>query len=266
MWCRMRWSGVAEVPWALALLAAAAFVAAEGHAQRSDDPAMQVIRSQGPGAFAISRTETTIGQFRRFVQASGWVTQAERRGGGQTYESGWQQRPGWVWHAPFGTPGADQEPVTHVTQEEARAYCRWAGMRLPTEAEWREAAYTERRNTPPAPFMSGRTYPYPSGERPHGAQCLADCGDTPRAVAHAVTTRGRGHAPVASHPAGVNGLFDMGANVWEWAEGPSGGEQPTLGGSWWYGAGAMHRDHRATKPADTAVVYIGFRCVRPIAG
>lgn len=258
---RTRWCPGAETLFLLTVATAGAAVAAQ---DRLPDPSAQVIRSSGAGAFAISRTETTIGQFRRFVQATGLQTQAERRGGGQTYEGGWQQRAGWVWHAPHGKPGADDEPVTHVTFDEARSYCRWAGMRLPTEAQWREAAYTERRAAPAAPFLTGRSYPYPTGERPLGAQCLADCGETPRAVAHAVTSRGRGHAPVAAHPAGVNGLFDMAANVWEWADGGPGPDQPTLGGSWWYGASAMHRDHRASKPADTAVVYIGFRCVKPL--
>ena len=52
--------------------------------------------------YSIARTETTVGQFRRFVQASGTVTRAEREGGGEVYESGWVRKPGWVWSAPFG--------------------------------------------------------------------------------------------------------------------------------------------------------------------
>ncbi len=221
------------------------------------DASMQPI-----GSFEIDRTEVTIGAFRAFVQATGTRTKAERDGGGLTYEAGWEKRPGWVWHSPYGTPGDDQEPAVHVTHGEAQAYCRWAGKRLPTETEWREAAYTERRERPTAPFVNGRRYPYPTGDSPQGANCLGECGASSRPVAHAISSRGRGHALVGTAMAGVNGLFDMGANVWEWADGGAGTEQPTLGGSWWYGASPMQRDHRATKPADMAVVYIGFRCAR----
>lgn len=209
----------------------------------------------------MDRTEVTIGAFRAFVQATGLVTEAEKAGGGQTYEGGWQRRPGWLWHAPYGQPGADDEPVTHVTQTEARAYCAWAGKRLPTESEWVAAAYTEQRPAPPPGWTRGKTYPYPTGDTPVGANCLGDCGDAAPAVPHAQTSRGRGHAPVGRTVPGVNGLFDMGGNVWEWVEAKSDSQVPTMGGSWWYGASAMHRQHRATKPADTAVVYIGFRCI-----
>lgn len=213
--------------------------------------------------FEIDRTEVTIGQFRRFVQATNTATQAERAGGGSTYEAGWQQRKGWVWHAPYGQPGADDEPVAHVTHAEAQAYCRWAGKRLPTDAEWSEAAYTERRAQPPAGFERGKTYRYPTGTNPQGANCLDDCGPM-QTVVHAVTSRGKGHAPAGSTRAGVNGLFDMGGDLWEWVDSGPGSEQRTRGGSWWYGAGPMQDCHRQGKPADTAVVYIGFRCARDL--
>lgn len=217
------------------------------------------------GGLEVDKTEVSVGQFRQFVQATGTRTVAERKGGGQTFERGWEQRRGWVWSAPYGQPAADNEPAVHVTFEEAQAFCRWAGKRLPTEAEWRLAAYTEQRAQPPAPFVRGQQYPYPTGNSPEGANCLGDCGNTVQPVAHAQTSRGGGHAAVGASRAGVNGLYDMGANVWEWAvssAGPNAAQQPTMGGSWWYGASNMHRDHRATKPRDTAVVYIGFRCVK----
>ncbi len=217
------------------------------------------------GTFEIDRTEVTIGQFRRYAQATGAVTQAERAGGGSTFEGGWVQRKGWTWQAPYGRPGGPQEPAVHVTFDEAQAFCRWAGKRLPTDAEWMEAAYTERRAVPPAGFTAGRTYPYPTGESPQGANCAEGCGD-PRTVLadpRQATSRGRGHAEAGSTRAGVNGLYEMAANAWEWTDdGAASAERPTRGGSWWYGPAQMHREHLQSKPRGTAVVYIGFRCAR----
>ncbi len=259
--CVMSGLQVAQKWGRCAVVALVGLIPAVGHmtvqANTGSSGTMQPI-----GRFEIDRTEVTIGAFRAFTQATGTRTKAEREGSSLSYEAGWEKRPGWSWHSPYGKPGADDEPAVHVTHGEAQAYCRWAGKRLPTEAEWREAAYTERRAQPTPPFEAGRTYAYPTGDSPQGANCLGDCGNTARPVAHAVTTRGRGHAPVGTTAMGVNGLFDMGANAWEWVDGGPGNEQPTLGGSWWYGAGPMHREHRATKPADMTVVYIGFRCAR----
>ncbi len=214
------------------------------------------------GAFSIDRTEVTIGQFRNHVQATGAVTRAERAGGGLVYGAGWERKPGWTWKAPFGGPASDDEPAVHVTFDEAAAYCRWAGKRLPTDAEWEEAAYTERRTAPPAPFERGRTYDYPTGGAPAGANCLDDCGPSPVVDRSAVLDRGRGSARAGTTKPGVNGLYDMGANVWEWTESGGAAEKRTRGGSWWYGAAQMHRAYRAFKPRDMAVVYIGFRCAR----
>ena len=229
---------------------------------------------QPVGRFDIARTETTIAQFRAFVAATGTVTAAEKRGGGEVYEAGWVQKPGWTWRAPFGAgpAPADDEPAVHVTWPEAAAFCRWVGGRLPTDAEWASAAYTEQREKPPAPFERGRRYSLPTGDTARGAQCLGDCGPeaATRAVRHgAALSRGAGHARTGRTPAGVNGLFDMGGNAWEWVDDAPGAgsvsgstERRTRGGSWWYGTAQMQAEHHQAKPADTAVVYIGFRCAR----
>lgn len=199
--------------------------------------------------FSIDRTEITIGQFARFVQATGLVTRAERDGGGQEYDGGWQRRAGWTWRAPDGQPDADPRlPAAHLTFGEAEAYCRWAGGRLPTAAEWQRAAYTELRPQPPAPFVRGTTYAQPTGPSPDGANTNGN-DPWPRA------------APAGATRAGVNGLHDMGANLWEWASDAQGGERRTMGGSWWYGPGQMRADVVAWKPADFTAVYIGARCV-----
>ena len=212
--------------------------------------------------FSIGRTEVTIGQFARFATATGLVTKAERAGGGLVYAAGWEQKVGWTWRTPYGRPGQDDEPAVHVTFDEAQAYCRWAGKRLPSEREWIEAAYTERRAAPPLPFERGRTYPYPTGDGPEGANCLGDCGETPAIDYSAVLERGRGHAKAGTTRPGVNGLYDTGANVWEWVDTEDRAQKGTRGGSWWYGAAQMRADYDASKPRNMAVVYIGFRCVK----
>ena len=246
----------------------AAVSAAPGAIRHDERTGIEWVALDG---FAIARTETTVGQFRRFAIATSLVTRAERDGGGSVFESGWTQKPGWSWATPFGAQyrPSDDEPAAHVTYDEAQAFCRWAGGQLPSDAQWTAAAYREQRPTPPAPFVSGRTYRFPTGDTPEGAQCLDDCGpaSAKRSVRHgAALSRGRGHAAVSQTPAGVNGLHDMGANLWEWVDDPPGqtgnAERLTRGGSWWYGSGPMQIDHRQSKPGNTAVVYIGFRCAQ----
>lgn len=206
------------------------------------------------GGLQIDRTEVTIGQFARHVQATGLRTRAEREGGGFEYVGGWQRRAGWTWQRPDGaTPVRDDLPAVHLTHAEAAGYCKWAGGRLPTAAEWRRAGFTELREAPPAPWVRGRTYAWTTGDSPAGAN-TSDPDPWPRA------------APATQTRAGVNGLHDMGANVWEWAHDARGEERQTLGGSWWYPAFQMKADVEAWKPADFYAVYIGFRCVYDARG
>jgi sulfatase modifying factor 1 len=214
--------------------------------------------------FMIDRTEVSIADFQRFATDTGFVSQAEHAGGGEVYGWGWEQKAGWIWKTPFGVQSSDQLPAVHLTYDEADSYCRWRGARLPTEDEWREAAYTERRSDPGPEFVTGKQYSYPTGDTSEGANCLSECGYRPPVSYSSLLNRGIGPAPVGSTKQGVNGLYDMGANVWEWVNSGEGDQKVTAGGSWWYEAFRMHRNDRATKPRGTAVVYIGFRCAQDI--
>lgn len=216
---------------------------------------------QRVGSLLVDRTEVTIEKFAEYVSVNGTSTEAEITGG-LVYDGGWKPMPGWYWKKPFGQDANPKLPAVHITFDEAQAYCRWSDKRLPTDSEWQNVAYTESRTPSVSPFKNGETYPYPTGLDPAGANCLNECGATTAIDHSAVLARGIGPAPVATSKVGVNGLFDMGANVWEWTDIDSDTQKGTRGGSWWYGSSPMQRDHRATKPRDMAVVYIGFRCVR----
>lgn len=199
------------------------------------------------GTFALDLTEVTIARFRAFARAAGLVTTAEREGGGFEFAGGWTRRPGWTYERPQGAAGADNEPAVHVTWEEAGAYCRSVGGRLPTMAEWRQAAYTETRAAPTDGFERGRTYTYPVGDQPDG-----------------MNNNRRAHVAVATTKRGVNGLFDMGANVWEWIADRRGDDALTAGGSWWYGPSQAQASGAQWKPAAFFAVYVGFRCAYDI--
>ena len=202
------------------------------------------VRINAQPAFSIDQTEVTIARFKTFVLAKDIKTKAERDGGGMEYDGGWQQRIGWTWQAPYGAPGAGNEPVVHVTWKEAQQFCTHAGGRLPTAKEWRTAAYKETRSNPTDGFRRGETYTYPVGNSPQGMN----------------NSRQR-HANVASTKRGVNGLYDMGANVWEWLADRRADDALTIGGSWWYSADMTLSSRAQYKPANFAAIYIGFRCV-----
>jgi sulfatase modifying factor 1 len=273
----------------------------------------QPVRSITISGFWMDRTEITNGQYREFVRDTGYVTVAERKpdprlfpgadpsllvAGAIVFEpppepvslrnhyAWWRYMPGANWQHPTGPSsdiqGKDDYPVTQIAWEDAEAYARWAGKRLPSEAEWEYAA---RGNQEGLSFVWGN-------ELTPSNQWHANVwqGDFPHQ-----NTLEDGHywmAPVAQYTPNPYGLYDMAGNVWEWCLdwympdyyanspsrnpfGPNQSYDPgepgvpkkiMRGGSylcsdlycegyrtWW----------RMKSAPDTAMSHTGFRCVKP---
>jgi formylglycine-generating enzyme required for sulfatase activity len=150
----------------------------------------------------------------------------------------------------------------HLNQKEAETICRYYGKRLPTDVEWTSAAFLEQRTNPPIGYVKGQRYPFPGGSTPAPSHCLNGCGDYKGLAPAGALNRGTGHVASKTTKPGVNGLYDMGGNVWEWTATEGSGGYITRGASWWYGPERQQESDVESKSADIAVVYIGFRCVK----
>lgn len=239
--------------------------------------------------FALARTEATIGQFRRFVEATGHQTRAERRGYSTVYDErrgNLVRRSGVDWrHDYTGAPAADDLPVLHVSARDAEAYVQWLSeqtgqsYRLPSEAEFEYAlrAGSERR----FPWGDADTPPANAGNFT-GARDRSPGG---RDWRNAFPGYGDGHwgpAPVASFSANAFGLHDMAGNVSEWVADcwhDSYRRAPADGGAWvnpgcrtrvlrggsWASSPAQTRSAwRLSADADTTNARLGFRVARGI--
>jgi len=164
--------------------------------------------------FWIGKYPATVAQYRRFCRT------CNRRMPGE---------PHWGWE--------DQHPVVRVTWTEAEMYCRWAGLRLPTEHEWEKAA----RGT------DGREYPWGDGE-PTEELCNFD-------------ENVRRPTEVGNYPAGASpyGCLDMAGNVWEWCD-EEGTSSVLRGGSCWDDSACVRCAHRLAASPHFWSLLNGFRC------
>jgi len=187
--------------------------------------------------FWMDTNDVTNEQFEKFVKATGYVTVAEiaptkeqfptappeNLVAGSTvftpttnavplndYYQWWRYVPGANWRHPTGPDsdikGKGNYPVVQIAYADAVAYAKWAGKRLPTEAEWEFAARGG---------LSGKTYAWGDELKP-GGKWMANIYEGQFPVKDTGEDGFAGLAPVGQFPPNGYGLYDMAGNVWQW--------------------------------------------------
>lgn len=187
--------------------------------------------------FWMDKTEVTNEQFERFVKATGYVTVAERTPRAEDFPGvptenlvagsivftpttapvplddffqWWRYEKGASWRKPegagSGTGGREKYPVVHISHDDAVAYAKWAGKRLPTEAEWEFASRGGK---------AGQLYAWGDELQPN-QKWMANIWQGKFPVKDTGEDGFAGIAPVAQFPPNPYGLYDMAGNVWEW--------------------------------------------------
>ncbi len=239
-------------------------------------------------AFALGRTEVTVAEFRRFVRATGHVTDAERLGNSSVYDEKngrIADAPGVSWRNDFlGGDAGDDHPVLHVSFDDATAYVRWLSertgraYRLPSEAEFEYA------------LRAGTTTRYWWGNGNPLRVVGNYTGDGDRSRTGRGWTRGFpryrdgffGPAPAATFAANAFGVHDMNGNVSEWVEdcwhdsylrapddgsawvNPGCARRVVRGGSWGSATEQFRSAYRTPSPPTVRSARIGFRVARDL--
>lgn len=240
--------------------------------------------------FALGQSEVSVAEFRRFVEATSYVTDAERGGSSATYdERGGRlvKRRGVDWRRDFrGSKARDADPVVHVSWNDAAAYARWLAdssgkaYRLPNEAEFEYAlrAGTQTR------YWWGDDAPDRVVANLTGSQ---DLSKGRHQWTNAFPNYGDGFwgpAPIRSYEANPFGLYDIDGNVSEWVEdcwhdsyrrapdtpmawvNAGCSARVVRGGSWGSAPEQSRSAYRVPTAADGVSARVGFRVARDLAG
>jgi sulfatase modifying factor 1 len=224
-------------------------------------------------SFRMDKYPVTVADFRRFIEATGYKTDAEKFGDCGVFDFNtlaWTLQPGANWQYPLGknnSRAADDHPVTQVSWNDATAYASWEGKRLPTEAEWEFAARCGGTNT--ARFSWGDQLVVNGKYRANvwqGSDLYVKQGDDGFTLT----------SPVGYYGETPCGLTDMGGNVWNWCAdeyklypGNDSPFQPNpelkviRGGSFFFdqnGENSFTTTGRAPNTAETSLFNTGFRC------
>ena len=228
--------------------------------------------------FFIDTSPVTVAQYRAFVEATGYATEAESFGDAgilnlDTYQ--WELVPGAYWAYPLGPDGPaaeDDHPVTQVSWNDAVAYATWKGHRLPTEIEWEHAA--RGAASAPNPYAWGDIL-YIKGQAKantwDGTFPFNNTGEDGFLLTSPVGVFGK--TPI--------GLTDMGGNVWEWTDSwyrsyqdrkaaftPNAqSERVQRGGSFLCHESYCHGyrvSARSHSTPETALFHVGFRTVKDL--
>lgn len=223
--------------------------------------------------FLLQATEVTNDQFAEFVAQTGYVTDAEKGMGSAQFsesETPWIMSSWWrldnssTWRTPDGLGShfkhKSSHPVVHVTLNDARAYAKWAGGRIPTEIEWEYAASLGLFD--PLDPESGMRAPDGS------PRANIWTGNSPN-----MNTQEDGYsgtAPVGCFMANRIGAYDMIGNVWEWTESHFGVPKPRYtikGGSFLCSPNYCRRYRAAARQGmeqNFSTAHLGFRIVKDI--
>jgi len=225
--------------------------------------------------FHIDKYPVSVSSFAEFIEASGHITEAEKFGDSGIFDitkGSWDLVKGAYWKYPMGPDKAEAEPnhpVTHVSWNDANAFARWAGKRLPNEFEWEYAAKGGKNES--------YTFPWGNTEMPGGSY-MANTWQGSSATDAVVEDGFLYTSPVGSYAPSESGLFDMAGNVWEWCSNtfkPYPGSSFRInvdeqvkairGGSFMYdqlGQESYSVYGRSFNTVETSLFNTGFRCVR----